>query len=125
MGNAVVWFEVVGTDGAKLRTFYGELFGWRIRTDDPAMDYGLVSAEAPGIGGGIGRSQDGGAGHVTFYVEVDDVAAYLEQAERLGGQVVAPPMRVPGNELTIALFTDPDGHLVGLSTGAAAAAQES
>jgi hypothetical protein len=28
MTHPVMWFEVLGTDGGKLRTFYGELFGW-------------------------------------------------------------------------------------------------
>lgn len=51
MKNPVVWFEVVGKDGAKLRKFYTDLFGWKIdgATDD--MDYGLVPAGTGGIGG--------------------------------------------------------------------------
>ncbi len=120
MGNAVAWFEVVGSDGARLREFYARLFGWQISSDDSGMDYGLVAAEEPGIAGGIGRSQDGGPGHVTVYVEVDDPQAYLAKAEELGGKVIAPPMQVPGWDLTIALFADPDGHVVGLARGAAA-----
>jgi uncharacterized protein len=120
MGNAVLWFEVVGTDGTKLRRFYGDLFGWQISDGDADMDYGLVNAEKPGIGGGIGRSQDGGPGHVTFYVEVDDPKAYLDKAQKLGATVIAPPMEVPGWDLTIALFADPDGHVIGLSKGVSA-----
>jgi predicted enzyme related to lactoylglutathione lyase len=120
MGNAVAWFEVLGTDGAKLREFYAALFDWKIAVDDSGMDYGLVEAETPGIAGGIGRSPDGGPGHVTFYVEVDDVRACLDRAERLGATTVSPPMDVPGWNLTVALFADPDGHLVGLSKGATA-----
>jgi uncharacterized protein len=118
MSNAVVWFEVVGTDGTKLRRFYGDLFGWQISEGDADMDYGMVTAERQGIGGGIGRSQDGGPGHVTFYVEVDDPKAYLDKAQKLGATVIAPPMEVPGWDLTIALFADPDGHVIGLSKGA-------
>lgn len=117
MSNPVAWFEVVGTDGAKLRDFYGRLFDWRIADADPGMDYGMVAAGDGGIGGGIGRSEDGGHGHVTFYVEVDDPAAYLAKAEELGGRTVAPPMEVPGANLTIAFLADPDGHVVGLSKG--------
>jgi predicted enzyme related to lactoylglutathione lyase len=118
MSNPVAWFEVVGRDGARLRTFYSSLFDWQIDDSDPDMDYGLVAAGKQGIGGGIGRSQDGGAGHVTFYVEVDDPAAYLARAEKLGGTTVAPPMEVEGYNLTFAFFTDPEGHLIGLSKGA-------
>lgn len=119
MGNAVVWFDIVGSDGARLRQFYADLFGWRISEQGDA-DYGLVAAEAPGIAGGIGRSQDGGPGYVTVYVEVDDLKAYLARAEELGGKEIVPPTEVPGWDLTFALFADPDGHVVGLARGAAA-----
>jgi len=55
---SVVWFEVVGKDGAKLRSFFSSLFGWQIAESGTGMDYGLVAATNGGIGGGIGRSQD-------------------------------------------------------------------
>lgn len=115
---SVVWFEVVGKDGAKLRSFYTNLFGWEIAESGTGMDYGLVAPANGGIGGGIGRSQDGGEGFVTVYVEVDDPAAYLATAEKLGGKTVVPPTEVPAANLTFAYFTDPEGHLIGLSKGA-------
>jgi uncharacterized protein len=117
MANPVAWFEVVGKDGAALRSFYGRLFDWQISASGGEMDYGLVPAAEKGIGGGIGASPDGGAGQVTFYVEVDDPAAYLARAEQLGGKTIVPPMEVPGQNLTIAMLADPEGHVVGLSKG--------
>src|SRR5919204_1791600 len=77
MGEPVVHFEVVGKDGAKLQSYYSELFGWEINADNP-MNYGIVQRDgnaAPdgtGIGGGIGTGPDGYEGHVTFYVGVSD-----------------------------------------------------
>jgi uncharacterized protein len=44
MGRPVVHFEVIGKDGAGLRSFYSELFGWTINADNP-MNYGTVTAE--------------------------------------------------------------------------------
>jgi predicted enzyme related to lactoylglutathione lyase len=118
MGNPVVWFEVVGKDGGKLRRFYSDLFGWTIDAAQGDMDYGLVPGGNGGIGGGVGQSQDGGTGHVTFFVEVDDPKAYLKKAEKLGGKTVVPPIEIPTYNLTFAYFTDPQGHLIGLSKGA-------
>ncbi len=118
MKNPVVWFEVVGKDGDKLRRFYTDLFGWKIDGATGDMDYGLVQAAAGGIGGGVGKSEDGGPGHITFFVEVDDPKAYLAKAEKLGGKTVVPPMEIPTYNLTFAYFTDPQGHLIGLSKGA-------
>jgi len=118
LANPAVWFEVVGGDGAKLRRFYRELFDWQIDDSDTTMDYGLVAPAEGGIGGGVGRSPDGGPGHVTFYVEVSDPEAYLAKAEKLGGKKVVPPTEIPAYNLTFAMFTDPEGHLIGLSKGA-------
>ncbi len=118
MPNVVGWFEIVGKDGPALRQFYGNLFGWNIDASQTGIDYGLVQPAPKGIGGGIGRSEDGGPGHVTVYVEVDDVQSYLDKAESLGGKTVAPQMDIPGWNLQIAFMTDPEGHLIGLSKGA-------
>ncbi len=58
MGNPVVHFEVLGKDGEKLKSYYSEMFGWEIRSDNP-MNYGIIlreenlSPEGIGIGGGI------------------------------------------------------------------------
>jgi predicted enzyme related to lactoylglutathione lyase len=117
MGQAVVHFEVLGKDGAKLQSFYSDLFGWEIDASNP-MNYGMVQRESNldqgiGIGGGIGAIPEGGEGHVTFYVSVDDVEAGLQKAEGLGGTRVMGPMQVPeGPE--VGLFNDPEGHTIGL-----------
>lgn len=56
---------------------------------------------------------DGSAGHVTFYVEVPDLESALSKIESLGGSTVMEPSDVPDGP-SIAMFTDPEGHLVGL-----------
>lgn len=115
MGNRVVHFEVLGSDGKKLQQFYASLFGWKVDASNP-MEYGLVAGDDAGIGGGIARAQ--GAPLVTFYVEVPDLAAALSHAERLGGKTVMPPMDVPGGP-KIAQFADPDGNVIGLTQAGA------
>jgi predicted enzyme related to lactoylglutathione lyase len=71
MKTPFVWFEVVGKNGTQLRRFYSDLFGWKIEGATGEMDCGLVAAADGGIGGGIGTSQDGDRGHVTFAYFVD------------------------------------------------------
>jgi predicted enzyme related to lactoylglutathione lyase len=117
MADPVLWFEVVGKNGGQLRDFYSKLFGWEISPATGDADYGLVTAANGGIAGGVGASQDGGDGHVTVFVEVDDPNAFLEQIEKLGGKTIVPPTEIPEYSLTFAYFTDPQGHLVGLSNG--------
>jgi uncharacterized protein len=119
MGQPVIHFEVTGSDAAKLRSYYGELFGWEFDADNPA-DYGLVAregntdSEGVGIPGGVGATPDGGAGHLTFYVGVPDVEAALAKAEALGGGRLFGPAEVPGTGVVLGHFSDPEGHMVGL-----------
>jgi uncharacterized protein len=111
MGNPVTWFEITGRDGAKLQAFYSELFDWKMDTNNPAS-YGVVDTGGA-IGGGVGATTDGSAGATTFYVETDDVAGHLKRAEAAGGTIVMEETQVM-EDTVIGLFTDPEGHLVGL-----------
>lgn len=121
MGYPVVHFEITGTDGEALQKYYGELFGWDIDADNE-FRYGIVNREGNtnedgvGIGGGISSGPEGYPGHVTVYVQVPDVEAALAKAESLGGtRTMGPEEVMPG--LTIGLFTDPQGHTMGVMGG--------
>jgi uncharacterized protein len=119
MGYPVVHFEVTGKEGAKLASFFSELFGWQIDTNNP-LGYGTVDREqnvgkdGVGIGGGVGQAQPGSDGLVTFYVGVPDVDATLAKAEQLGGKRLFGPAEVPGTGITLGQFTDPEGRVIGL-----------
>ncbi|MFI0355848.1 VOC family protein [Actinomadura sp. 9N407] len=121
MGNPVVHFEIIGTDPAKLRRYYGDLFGWDFHVGDAATDevsapggYGFVEADSAGINGGVGGGE-GCEARVLFYVDVPDVEAALRKAESLGGKRTLGPTGVPGGDLVVGQFTDPEGHLVGVA----------
>jgi hypothetical protein len=105
---------VVGQDLPKLQSFYGELFDWKMQSV-PEMGYAMVEKEGDGIAGGIGQAQNGGPGHVTFYVSVADPQAVLDKAESLGGKTIMPVTELPN--VTIALFADPEGHVIGIAKG--------
>jgi predicted enzyme related to lactoylglutathione lyase len=114
MPNPVTHFEIVGRDPAALQRFYREAFGWELASE--GSPYTMVHpAAGAGINGGIGSAPEGGgASRVTVYVEVDDLEAALAAVERLGGRRVMGPAPVP-NGPTIALFEDPEGHVIGLA----------
>ncbi len=129
MGQPVVHFEVVGKDFEKLKSFYSDVAGWSY--DEPpgagqegVPPYALVARDGNtnpdgiGIGGGVGVGPEDYEGHVTFYIEVPDVGASLEQVEKLGGTKVMGPESM-GGDLVIGLFSDPEDHLVGLVQGQA------
>jgi predicted enzyme related to lactoylglutathione lyase len=111
----VVHFEIHGKDSERLKTFYTQLFGWRIDSNNP-MNYGMIE---PGIGGpekGVGGGRANAPGHgprVMVYVQVVDLEETLRKAEEMGGKAVMQPMDVPGGP-TIAQMEDPEGNRVGL-----------
>jgi uncharacterized protein len=115
MPNPVVHFEVLGKDAEALSRFYGDTFAWEPQAVMPG--YSMIRPIGEdGIAGGVGAAPEGASGHVTFYIEVDDLNSALEKVAANGGSTITPPMDVP-NGPSIALFADPEGHVVGLVKG--------
>lgn len=124
MAQPVVHFEIIGKEPAKLRSYFGELFGWEFDTSSQVAtavsepdDYGFVNRNTTSDGAGIPGGVGGGAAyqaHAMFYVGVADVEAALQQAERLGGKRVMGPERAPTG-LVVGHFTDPEGNLIGVA----------
>jgi uncharacterized protein len=115
MGAPVVHFEIMGGKDAELETFYAELFGWKIDSNNP-MKYGMVDTGAPGgINGGVGPAANG-ANRITVYARVTDLQATLDKVEKLGGKTILGPSDVPGGP-KLAMFADPAGNVTGLILG--------
>lgn len=124
MPNPVIHFEIMSKDADALADFFRNAFEW----DIPGAYPGTGAGDAPKylivrptgeefpqrcINGGIGQVPPGYDGHVTFYIAVDDVGKALEKVESLGGKRMMGPDQVPGGPI-IGLFTDPQGHTIGL-----------
>ena len=111
MGAAVTWFEISSANSEALREFYAEAFDWKLQVVE-GFPYALVDPGPQGaIGGGIGEAH--GPNQVIFYIEVDDLQAYLDRIEQLGGKTVMPVTEIPGL-VTFAKFADPEANVVGL-----------
>ena len=127
MALPVVHFEIIGTDPARLRSYFGALFGWEFDTSAPVAaavsepdNYGFVNRTTTPDGTGIPGGVGGGAGydaHVLFYVGVPSVEAALQRAESLGGKRVMGPEQAPTG-LVVGHFTDPEGNLIGVAGAA-------
>jgi predicted enzyme related to lactoylglutathione lyase len=111
-GHAVTHFEIVGSDPDGLQAFYAGAFGWDMQPSVPG--YAMALAGDGGIDGGVGALPGSARSHVTVYVDSDDPAGDLQRIEALGGTTVLPATAIPGGP-TIALFADPEGHVVGLA----------
>lgn len=113
MGQPVIHWEIAARDAKRIQQFFAALFDWQVSADNP-WSYGVVETGGQGgINGGIFQTPDDVPPYLTFYVRVDDLQAYLDRAEALGGKTVMPPMPIPGIGAA-AMFSTPEGHMVGL-----------
>jgi predicted enzyme related to lactoylglutathione lyase len=69
-----------------------------------------------GVGGGVGVGVGPEAIRPRDVLRVADVGAPLEKAESLGGTRMMGPDEVPGVGIEIGLFSDPEGHVIGLTS---------
>jgi predicted enzyme related to lactoylglutathione lyase len=113
MGQPVMQWQIIAKDPDKLAEFYQHLFDWSLRTDN-ALGYRMVDTGSDrGIKGGIWPSPPEGHSMVALFVEVDNVAEYVDKSVKLGANVVISPQKLPdGDEM--AYISDPEGIPVGL-----------
>jgi predicted enzyme related to lactoylglutathione lyase len=110
VGKPVVHFEIGCSNLKTTSDFYAKLFDWNMAEMGPAqmIDTG-AGRGIPGHMTALGHEPH----HYTiFYVEVEDVQAYLDKAVSLGGKMLVPPVPIPDG--TFAWLQDPEGNTVGL-----------
>jgi predicted enzyme related to lactoylglutathione lyase len=115
MGRPVVHWELMSKDPAKLSDFYAKIFDWKVE-HIPEMNYRTVDTGGEGgINGGIFKPDREGPwpGNMTFYIGVDDLAAYRKRIVAAGGKIHVEEQEVPGMG-ALSLFSDPEGRLMGL-----------
>jgi uncharacterized protein (TIGR03067 family) len=105
MSAPIVYFEIAGPEGPKLKDFYSTVLGWTI--DDHS---GIAAASTGGLKGGIRQDPP----EKVLYFGVPDINEALKKIEAAGGKTVVPRTVVPG-VVTFALFTDPAGNRLGLA----------
>jgi predicted enzyme related to lactoylglutathione lyase len=113
--NPVVHFEVGCKDLAKTTVFYTSVFGWA-PTDSGASTY-LNTNTTEGIQGHITALGHEPFDYVTFYVQVDDIPAYIQKIQAAGGSKIVGPIKLPRGQ-AFAWVRDPEGNAIGLLTKA-------
>ncbi|HEV2669062.1 MAG TPA: VOC family protein [Blastocatellia bacterium] len=113
MGQPVLRWQIISKNPDQTADFYCRLFDWSVNTDN-ALGYHMIETQSGrGAEGGVWPCPPEGHATVVLYIAVDDVAAYVEKARQLGGNVIIPPQKLPdGDEM--AVIYDPEGLAVGL-----------
>ena len=110
MNNPVIHFEIGCRNQQQTTDYFSKLFGWNMQPMGPATM--IQTGADTGIHGHITALGHEPHNYTIFYVQVDDVAAYLAKAGSLGGKTVVPPVEIPTG--TFAWFADPEGNVIGL-----------
>jgi predicted enzyme related to lactoylglutathione lyase len=114
MANPFVHVELNTNDVAKAKSFYSQLFDWKM--EDMPMDNGTytIIQVGEGTGGGLMKHPMPGAPSMWLsYVLVDDIDAATKKVKALGGTVMKDKTEVPGMGW-LAIITDPTGAMLGL-----------
>lgn len=109
--GALSWCELMTTDVAAAKQFYGKLFGWEMEDKNlTGTPYTVASSGGVGVGGIMALPSDmaGIPPHWGVYITVDDVDATARQAEELGATVCLPPTDIP-TVGRLCVFRDPQG----------------
>ena len=117
-GRGFIWHELMTTNTENAATFYQEVAGL---TTAPGP-YQMMMAGDQSVGGLVGPRAEGPGwpsggpeAHWIAYIAVDDVDAAARKASELGGQVLLPPVDIPGFGRA-AVLRDPQGAAVGIFT---------
>jgi hypothetical protein len=107
----VVHWEIQARDQEKIRSFYEQMFNWKISAGPISLAEAGIGAPEPS--GFTGHILPGDGSRVILDIQVLDLRASMAKAEELGGSIIAQPFDVPGGP-TIAKIADPEGNHIGL-----------
>jgi uncharacterized protein len=115
-----VWYELMTTDVAAARAFYGQVVGWDAQdASTPELAYSLFTAGTVSVGGLMDLPEAarkmGATPRWMGYVGVDDLDATADRIRRLGGAVYVPPTDT--NIGRIAVVADPQTASLALLKG--------
>lgn len=119
MAAPIVHVDVRGLDVPRIRDFYHKVFGWERDDSHSIGDYSVGSLGTVEVTAATGPVPEWAANSCTFYIQVDDIEATLEQIELLGGSAIMPkqvgPPDFPSPHINVfTKFLDPAGNIIGL-----------
>jgi predicted enzyme related to lactoylglutathione lyase len=115
-----VWYELLTTDVAAAKAFYGAVVGWGAQdASTPSLAYALFIAGNAPVSGLMELPGDarkmGAMPRWVGYVGVDDVDQTTERIKRLGGAVYVPPTDT--NIGRISVIADPQSATLAVVKG--------
>ena len=111
----IVHFEINSDNPLRAKSFYENVFNWKIEKSEMPMDYWMITAgseDEPGIDGGLQKREET-ADIVTNYIGVPSIDEFSKKIETNGGTIITPKSPIPGIGYS-ALFKDTEGNKLGI-----------
>lgn len=120
--SKVSWFEMPADDIERASTFYNTVFGWNTPPMGSDGVYALTTSadnfgnptEIGGINGGIHRRAGTSDAGPVVNISVENIDDALNEIVAAGGRVVQPRSEVGEFGLSMALFSDTEGNVLGI-----------
>jgi uncharacterized protein len=109
--GSFVWHELMTANVPAAVTYYQKVVGWKTQPFD--ANYLMWVAKSGPIGGVAALPAGQSESYWLPYIGTTDIAATLQQAEKLGGKVVTPATDIP-NAGRYAVLADPQGATFGV-----------
>ncbi len=121
MDHTVVHFEIPANDVEKLKAFYTELFGWKIKKYAGPIEYWTIETvpvdkkmepARPGVNGGLFKKEHPENKPVN-YISVESIDKYIDKVKALGGRILQQKQEVPGVGW-VAIALDPEHNQIAM-----------
>src|SRR5262245_52900027 len=114
MANPFVHTELNTTDVEKAKSFFGQLFDWKLEEMPGSGGAYTLIKVGDGVGGGIMQHPVPGAPSAWLsYVLVEDIHASTRKAESLGATIIKDASEIPGVG-SFSIISDPTGATLGM-----------
>lgn len=120
--DKVSWFEMPADDVQRASEFYGKVFGWTTPPMGEDTTFALTvkadengnPIEVGGINGGFHKRQGTADAGPVINIHVNDIDAKLKAVEAAGGRIIQPRTEIAEYGLSMALFSDTEGNVMGV-----------
>lgn len=120
--DKVSWFEMPADDIQRVSEFYSKVFGWNTPPMGDDATFALTvkadengnPTEVGGINGGFHKRQGASDAAPVVNIYVDDIDAKLAAVEKAGGRIIQPRTEVGEYGLSMGLFSDTEGNIMGV-----------
>jgi predicted enzyme related to lactoylglutathione lyase len=112
MPNPVTAWQIISSNPDATTSFYQKLFDWQVDRSN-ALGYRELKSGENGLDGGVWPGPPEAGSFAQLFVEVQDVAEYLERAVSLGATVLVPASTLPDGDV-MAVLKDPVGLPFGI-----------